>query len=51
VVIRTIVMDGSRFSFGVGGAVLLDSDPRAEWDETQVKAAALLSALGIDKLD
>ncbi|MCC6811743.1 MAG: aminodeoxychorismate synthase component I [Deltaproteobacteria bacterium] len=50
VVIRTLVCEGGAFSFGVGGAVLLDSDPAAEWDETLVKARAMLGALQLAKL-
>jgi para-aminobenzoate synthetase len=51
VVIRTVVLDSDAFSFGVGGAVLLDSDPTAEWEETLVKARAMVRALGLDAPD
>jgi anthranilate/para-aminobenzoate synthase component I len=47
VTIRTLICDGPEVSFGVGGAILLDSDPQAEWEETELKAAALLAALGL----
>jgi para-aminobenzoate synthetase len=43
VVIRTLVVeDTGRISYGVGGAVVAQSDPDAEYDETVVKAAPLL---------
>ena len=46
VVIRTLVMDGSRLSLGVGGAITADSVPDDEWDEVRAKAFGVLSALG-----
>ena len=46
ITIRTLIDDGSECSFGVGGAIVADSDPRAEYQETLVKAAALLDTLG-----
>lgn len=46
ITIRTLVDDGRECSFGVGGAIVADSDPLAEHEETLVKAAALLEALG-----
>ncbi|QFZ22463.1 aminodeoxychorismate synthase component I [Saccharothrix syringae] len=46
IVIRTLVVDGDKASFGVGGAVIALSDPQAEFEETTVKAAALLRLLG-----
>lgn len=38
VVIRTLVASGERLTYGVGGAVVAQSDPDAEYDETVVKA-------------
>ena len=44
-VIRTIVVDGSSATIGVGGGITIDSIPDAELAETKVKARALLTAL------
>ena len=46
IVIRTILTQAGRAHFHVGGAVVADSDPEAEWRESLDKAAGLLSALG-----
>ncbi|MDV2503324.1 MAG: aminodeoxychorismate synthase component I [bacterium] len=46
IVIRTILVRGGRAYFHVGGAVVADSDPEAEWRESLDKAAGLLAALG-----
>ena len=46
ITIRTLIDDGAECSFGVGGAIVADSDPLAEYQETLVKAAALLDTLG-----
>ena len=45
VVIRTLVATPGRVSFGVGGAVVADSDPAAEYAETVVKSRAMTTAL------
>jgi aminodeoxychorismate synthase component I len=45
VVIRTAVVKGGRAFYNVGGAVVADSDPREEYQETLVKARALCTAL------
>ena len=45
IVIRTIVLTQDRATFGVGGAVVTDSDPHDEYQETQDKAHALIRAL------
>ncbi len=46
IVIRTLVVDRDKVSFGVGGAVIALSDPAGEFEETAVKATALLALLG-----
>ncbi|WP_367137009.1 aminodeoxychorismate synthase component I [Saccharothrix sp. HUAS TT1] len=47
IVIRTLVVDRDKVSFGVGGAVIALSDPVAEFEETAVKATALLRLAGV----
>lgn len=49
VVIRTLVVQGNRFEFQVGGAIVHDSTAEGEWEETLVKARGLAKALGIDE--
>ncbi len=46
IVIRTLVCKGGKAYVGVGGAVVVDSEPAAEYQETLDKARALLRALG-----
>lgn len=46
IVIRTILARAGRAYLHVGGAVVADSDPEAEWLETLDKASGLLEALG-----
>lgn len=43
--IRTALFDGERLHYQAGGAVVSDSDPEAEYEETMVKAAAFFRAL------
>jgi anthranilate/para-aminobenzoate synthase component I len=45
VVIRTLLCRGRDAWLHVGGGVVLDSDPEAEWLETLAKARAPLDAL------
>jgi para-aminobenzoate synthetase component I len=45
IVIRTVVVTSERATVGVGGAVVLDSDPLGEYHETLDKARALIDAL------
>ncbi len=47
VVIRTIILRGTRFEFQVGGGIVADSEPLAEWQETMTKARGMAAALGI----
>ncbi len=44
VAIRTFVVEGGRAHLGVGAGIVADSDPAAEWDETELKGARLLAA-------
>ena len=48
IVIRTYCILGDELSFQVGGGIVADSDPAAEYEETLVKARAMLAALGVD---
>jgi para-aminobenzoate synthetase component I len=45
VVIRTLFCRGRRAWLHVGGGIVLDSDPGAEWQETLDKARAMIDAL------
>jgi len=47
IVIRTFLIKGKRACFQVGGAVVFDSEPEAEYEETMVKARALFKALNV----
>ncbi len=46
VAIRTMVVRDGSAVFNVGGGIVIDSDPEWEYEETLVKAKALLSAIG-----
>jgi anthranilate/para-aminobenzoate synthase component I len=45
IVIRTMVVCDDRVYFQVGGAIVADSQPADEYDETLHKARALMMAL------
>jgi para-aminobenzoate synthetase component 1 len=45
IVIRTMLIDGDRITFQVGGGIVADSDPQAEWEESLTKAKALIETL------
>jgi para-aminobenzoate synthetase component 1 len=45
IVIRTYAIKNDYITFQAGGAVVADSDPRAEYDESLIKANALRKAL------
>ena len=47
IVIRTLVIEEAELGFGVGGAVVVDSDPLDEFEETLLKAKALREAIEI----
>jgi para-aminobenzoate synthetase component 1 len=46
VAIRTMTVRARRARFNVGGGIVAESDPEAEYEESLVKARALLNALG-----
>jgi len=48
VAIRTMVIKNQEAIFNVGGGIVIDSVPELEYEETLVKAKALLEALGAD---
>ena len=48
VVIRTIIFDGNKFEYQVGGGITYDSDPELELSETKAKAAKIRKVLGLD---
>ncbi len=48
IAIRTILAVGERAYFQVGGGIVYDSDPEAEYQETFDKARALIAALGLE---
>ena len=45
IAIRTMVVEHGRVTFGVGSGITIDSDPAAEFQETEHKAAGMLAAL------
>jgi para-aminobenzoate synthetase component 1 len=47
VAIRTFTIADGRTHLGVGGGIVADSLPTAEWEETELKAARLLHAAGV----
>jgi para-aminobenzoate synthetase component 1 len=48
VAIRTMVIRSRTAVFNTGGGIVIDSDPESEYQETLLKAKALLSALGAE---
>jgi para-aminobenzoate synthetase component 1 len=46
VAIRTFTVTDGATHLGVGSGIVADSDPAAEWAETELKAARLLAAAG-----
>lgn len=51
IAIRTLVVMGQRLHLQVGGAIVADSDPEAEYAETIAKARAGLDALAAEVAD
>jgi len=51
IAIRTFLVKGEKAYFQVGGAVVYDSDPEAEYQETLDKARALVAALDMAATD
>ena len=47
IVIRTLIIKDGKAYFQVGGAIVYDSEPEAEYAETLDKGKALIQALGI----
>ena len=47
ILIRTLLVEGTRFSLRAGAGIVADSDPGAELAETRAKARGMLLALGI----
>ncbi len=50
VVIRTIIIQGNKFEFQVGGGIVYDSNPELEWQETLTKASAISQTLGLSEV-
>lgn len=46
ITIRTCVMAGGEATIGAGAGIVADSVPEREWDETEAKAKAMLTAIG-----
>jgi para-aminobenzoate synthetase component 1 len=52
ILIRTILKIRNKLYFGTGGGIVADSDPEAEYQETLVKAKAMMEAIrGINHQD
>jgi len=47
IVIRTFLIKGKKAYFQVGGGIVYDSEPEAEYEETLDKAKALIQALNL----
>jgi para-aminobenzoate synthetase component 1 len=47
VAIRTMIAKEGRIHIPVGGGIVADSDPAAEYEETLVKAKAMFAAAGV----
>jgi para-aminobenzoate synthetase component I len=49
IAIRTMLVEGDRASFQVGGGIIADSDPEAEYEETLAKGRGLMAVLGAEE--
>ena len=49
IVIRTAVIARNGISIGAGGAVVMQSDPEAEYQEMRLKASSLLRAVALSE--
>ena len=47
IAIRTILVEGDRASFQVGGGIVADSEPEAEFEETLVKGRGMRAVLDV----
>ena len=45
ITIRTIILRGERMEIQSGAGIVFDSDPKAEYEETRSKAAAMMRAI------
>jgi len=48
ILIRSLVFDSKRVFLGAGGGIVADSEPEAEWEESNHKARGLANALGFE---
>lgn len=46
--IRTLTKVGDQVYFHAGGGIVIDSDPRLEYEEMMIKASGMMKALGIN---
>ncbi|MDI6758250.1 MAG: aminodeoxychorismate synthase component I [Candidatus Omnitrophota bacterium] len=46
ILIRTILKKEDKVYFGAGGGIVADSEPEAEYEETLIKARAMMEAIG-----
>jgi para-aminobenzoate synthetase component 1 len=51
IAIRTMIYDRGRAHLQVGGGIVADSDPEAEYAETIDKGRGMLRALNIDEAE
>jgi para-aminobenzoate synthetase component 1 len=51
IAIRTMIVRDGLVHIPVGGGIVADSDPIAEYEETLIKAQAMFAAIGITRED